>query len=62
MKKAKAIIFGFVAIIITGIVLKAVTNMIGVEITGPPLSLFLFGLVSGFAVIAIWEFFGSVFK
>ena len=60
--KTNKTIFGFVAILITGIALKAVMNMVGVEITGPTWGIILFGLVSGLAAIGIWEFFGSVFK
>lgn len=60
--KAKATIFGFVAILIVGIVGRVVVDMIGVEITGPPLGIAVFGLMVGFATIAIWEFFGSVYK
>lgn len=60
--KAKATVVAFVTILITGIVLKAIMTAFGVQITGPIWGIILFGLMSGFAAIGIWEFFKGVFK
>ena len=60
--KTKSIVVGFAGIVIAGITIKAIMNMVNVEITGPSWGILFVGVLISLTVIAFWEFFGSVYK
>lgn len=60
--KIKPIIVGFVGITIFGITIKAIMEIVNVEITGPFWGILFVGILISLAVIGLWEFFGSVYK
>ena len=60
--KTKPIIVGFVGIGLAGITIKAIMNMVNVDITGPSWGILFVGILISLTVIAFWEFFGNISK